>query len=162
MCAKKHIFTLCSLSVLTPSGLSPDTPIAGCSISHAWLPQAEQGNECKMPSWLKMRIITGVVRWAPTPAPCHLTAPQQLGASTISVTVPPNDTQLHLCCCPHTHGGSLIRKLPKQTLFCSIDFVLFCNQGSRPLLYLYGLKFIILALTREHEIWQSRQTNGIR
>ena len=61
-------------STHTPSALSPDTPLAGCSISHAWLPQAKQGNECKMPTWLKMRIITGVVRWAPPAAPCHLTA----------------------------------------------------------------------------------------
>lgn len=41
-------------------------PIADCSVFHVWPPQTEQRNECTG-SWLKMRIITRVVR-------CHLSA----------------------------------------------------------------------------------------
>lgn len=104
VCTRKHILVACSLSVHTPSGLSLDTNLAGSSISHAWLPQAEQGNECKMPSWLKSRIITRVVRWAPTVAPWHLTAHSSV-LSLVYLSPLLLTTRLHLCCFPRKHGN---------------------------------------------------------
>lgn len=101
-CARKCV--PCSLSVHTASGLSLDTTLAVSSISHAWLPQAEQGSECKMPSWLKARIITAVVRWAPTAAPCHLAAHSSVLA-IVDLSVLLLATHMQLCYFPHKHGN---------------------------------------------------------
>lgn len=141
-----------------------DSPIAGCSISHAWLPQAEQGNECKMPSWLKMRIITGVVRWAPTAAPCHLTAHssvESLAYLSLFLWSPHSHTSAPLHTHTHTQG-SLIRDVLTQTVFCSIDsqFFFFVIRAGKLFYICAGLNLLFpcVALTRVHEIWQAHQT----
>lgn len=155
LCARKHILILCSLSVHTPSGLSPDTPLAGCSISHAWLPRADRGNECKMPSWLKMRIITGVVRWAPTAASCHLTAHSSLESLVcLSLFLLTTHSCTSATFHTHTHREFLIRK--KTLLILCFSVI----RAVNPYYICMGLNLLYpcVALTWEHEIWQAHQT----
>lgn len=143
-----------------------DSPIAGGSISHAWLPQAEQGNECKMPSWLKMRIITGVVRWAPTAAPCHLTAHssmESLAYLSQFLWSPHSHTSATL----HTHTGISYQRRPNTNclLFYWFSIFFFFVIRAGKLFYICGglnLVFPCVALTRVHEIWQAHQTWRVR
>lgn len=92
--------------IYSPSGLflSKHTlvylraPLAGCFISHDRLPEAVQGNECKMLSCLKMGINAEVLGWAPLwpHATSFLLAAwshQFIGLATVSL----NYTQLKLC-----------------------------------------------------------------
>lgn len=104
--------------------------LAGSSISHAWLPQAVQGNECKMPSWLKMRIISVSAEMGPTVAPCHLTAHRSFERVV--------DLSLFFFA---THMGiSLYER--KKTAFVLLILRFFYNQGCRAFLCWCGIRFI--------------------
>lgn len=112
---------------------TPPTPLsllAGSSISHAWLPRAVQGNECKMPSWLKTRIISGGLRWAP----------QWLHATSLLIEAL---SLLYICHCfslPHTWEFHLMKG--KKTAFVLLILRFFYNQGCRAFLCWYGSHFI--------------------
>lgn len=139
----------------------PGLPSSRLLNFHAWLPQAEQGNECKMPSWLKMRII--VVRWAPTAAPCHLTAHSRSESLVyLSLFLLTAHSYTSATFHTHTQGDLLSESSQNKPCFCSIDFVLFCNQSSRPSLHSYRRKCIIPACCIDPGTWNLASSPNLR